>query len=334
MIKMKLFNSNGNAQRQAIEKGKEVVRKEAQTIIELEERINLEFARAVDLIANCKGRVIISGMGKSGLIGRKIAATLTSTGTSALFLHPAEGMHGDLGLVHKDDVIICISKSGNTHELFQLVPLLKRIGVRIISITGNRRSRLAERSDIILDASVREEACSNNLAPTSSTTAALVMGDALAVALLERRNFKAEDFALLHPGGSLGKKLNVKIDDIMFTGDKIPVVGEDELLETALFKITSKRFGSTCVTNAKGQLVGIITDGDIRRLLEKSKDIWTLKAKDIMNKNPKTLKLGIMASDALKLMTEYSIMQVIIVDDKNLPNGIIHLHDILEAGIL
>ncbi|MDW7679723.1 MAG: CBS domain-containing protein, partial [bacterium] len=193
---------------------------------------------------------------------------------------------------------------------------------------------LAERSDIILDASVKEEACSNNLAPTSSTTAALVLGDALAVALLERRNFKAEDFAMLHPGGSLGKKLSMKIDDIMFTGDRIPIVDESEMLEKALFEITSKRFGSTCVVNNRRQLTGIITDGDIRRLLEKTKDIWNLKASDLMSRNPKTIKIGLMAADALKLMTDFSIMQVIIVDDKNIPQGIIHLHDFLEAGIL
>lgn len=317
-----------------IEKGKDVIRKEAQAIFDLEKRIDDNFARAVDIIYNCKGRVIISGMGKSGIIGRKIAATLTSTGTATLFLHPAEGMHGDLGLVHKDDVVICISKSGHTHELFQLVPLIKRIGVPIISITGNRRSRLAERSDVILDASVNEEACPNNLAPTSSTTVALVLGDALAVALLDKRNFRSEDFALLHPGGSLGKQLTQKIDDIMFTGDKIPVVPENMELEKVIFEITSKRFGSTCVVDKDNSLVGIITDGDIRRLLEKKKNIWQLKAKEVMSSNPKTVPLGIMAVDALKIMTDFSIMQVIIVDEKNIPRGIIHLHDILEAGIL
>ncbi|MBC8184711.1 KpsF/GutQ family sugar-phosphate isomerase [candidate division KSB1 bacterium] len=317
-----------------IEKGKDVIRKEAQAIFDLEKRIDDNFARAVDIIYNCKGRVIISGMGKSGIIGRKIAATLTSTGTAAMFLHPAEGMHGDLGLVHKDDVVICISKSGHTHELFQLVPLIKRIGVPIISITGNRRSRLAERSDVILDASVNEEACPNNLAPTSSTTVALVLGDALAVALLDKRNFRSEDFALLHPGGSLGKQLTQKIDDIMFTGDKIPVVPENMELEKVIFEITSKRFGSTCVIDKDKSLVGIITDGDIRRLLEKKKNIWQLKAKEVMSSNPKTVPLGIMAVDALKIMTDFSIMQVIIVDEKNIPRGIIHLHDILEAGIL
>ncbi len=318
----------------SIEVGKEVIRKEAQTILELESRINDDFARAVELIYSCTGRVIITGMGKSGIIGRKIAGTLTSTGTAAMFLHPAEGMHGDLGFVHKDDVVICISKSGDTHELFQIVPLIKRIGVPIISITGNPRSRLAERTDINLDASVKEEACPNNLAPTASTTAALVMGDALAVALLEKRNFKAEDFALLHPGGTLGKRLTIKIDDIMFTGDKIPIVPHDMELEKVIFEITSKRFGSTCVVDEDNRLSGIITDGDIRRLLEKKKDVWKLKANEVMNSNPRTVKLGIMAVDALKVMTDFSIMQVIIVDENNIPRGIIHLHDILEAGIL
>ncbi len=327
-------NSNISEIDQIIKNGREVVRKEAQAIAELEKRIDENFAKAVDLIYQCKGRVIITGMGKSGIVGRKIAATLTSTGTAALFLHPAEGMHGDLGIVHKDDVLICISKSGNTHELFQIVPLIKRIGVPIISLTGNRRSRLAERSDVVLDASVEQEACSNNLAPTSSTTVALVLGDALAVALLEKRNFKSQDFALLHPGGSLGKKLTMKIDDIMFTSDRIPIVSVEMKLEEVIFEITSKRFGSTCVVDKNKRLVGIITDGDLRRLLERTKDIWQLKAADVMTKNPKTIKTGIMAADALNMMTDYSIMQVVIVDDKNVPQGIIHLHDILEAGIL
>jgi len=329
-----MADKNNKPDHQTILKAKEVIRKEAQAIIELEERINGEFVRAVDLLSKCQGRVIVSGMGKSGIIGRKIAATLTSTGTSAMFLHPAEGMHGDLGAVHKDDVVICISKSGDTSELFQIFPVLKRIGVPIISITGNRRSRIAERSDIVIDASITEEACPYNLAPTSSTTAALVMGDALAVALLEKRQFSAEDFAMFHPGGSLGKKLSIKIDDIMFTGDRIPTVYEDILLEKVIFEITSKRFGSTCVVNHNDQLSGIITDGDIRRLVERTKDIWKLKAKDLMTKNPKTVKVGTMASAALKLMTDFSIMQVIIVDEANHPKGIVHIHDILEAGIL
>ncbi|MDZ7375288.1 MAG: KpsF/GutQ family sugar-phosphate isomerase, partial [candidate division KSB1 bacterium] len=325
--------SNNKIALQTISIGKEVIRKEAQAIFDLEQKINSEFAQAVELLAQCKGRVIISGMGKSGIIGRKIAATLTSTGTAAMFLHPAEGMHGDLGAVHKDDVVICISKSGNTSELFQIFPVLKRIGVPIISIVGNRRSRIAERSDIVLDASVKEEACPFNLAPTSSTTAALVIGDALAVALLKRRNFTAEQFAMFHPGGSLGKKLSIKIDDVMFTGDRIPKVTEDLPLEKVIFEITSKRFGSTCVVDQQDRLIGIITDGDIRRLVEKTKDIWDLKASQIMTRNPKTVKLGTLAAEALKLMTDFSIMQVIIVDDNNHPRGIVHIHHIFKRGI-
>ncbi|MFZ5518555.1 MAG: KpsF/GutQ family sugar-phosphate isomerase [Candidatus Zhuqueibacterota bacterium] len=317
-----------------IQTGKEVISKEALAIRELETKIDVNFALAVDLISRCKGRVVISGMGKSGIIGRKIAATFTSTGTSAIFLHPAEGLHGDLGIVHKDDIVICISKSGDTSELFQIVPVLKRIGVPIITITGNRRSRIAERSDIILDASVVEEACPFNLAPTSSTTAALVMGDALAVALLERRDFNAQDFAMLHPGGSLGKKLTMLIDEIMFTGERIPKVTENLSLDKVIFEITDKRFGSACVVDENDRLLGIITDGDIRRLVEKKTDVWKLTAREVMGENPKTVKMGTMAADALKLMTDYSIMQVIIVNDDNVPVGIVHIHDVLEAGIL
>ena len=317
-----------------IKKGKEVFRLEAEAISSLIDKIDKPFVTAVNTIYNAKGRVIISGMGKSGIVGKKIAATLTSTGTAAFFLHPAEGVHGDLGIVHKDDVVICISKSGDTHELTQIIPNLKRLGVKIIAMTGNRRSRLAERSDIVLDVEVKQEACPNNLAPTSSSTAALVMGDALAVALLEKRNFSSKDFALLHPGGSLGKKLTMTIDDIMFTGDRLPLVTEDTILEKVIFEITSKRFGSACVVNGEGKLKGIITDGDIRRLLEYKKDIWKTQAQEIMTKNPKTIKQGELTSVALKILTDYSIMQIIIVDDANIPQGIVHLHDLLEAGII
>ena len=318
--------------KECIEKGKEVIRKEAEAVASLTNKIDDSFVEAVNAIYNSKGRVIISGMGKSGIVGRKIAATLTSTGISAFFLHPAESVHGDLGILHKDDVVICISKSGDTHELTQIIPLLKRIGVKIITITGNPRSRLGERSDIVLNVGVKEEACPNNLIPTSSSTAALVMGDALAVALLAKRNFSSRDFALLHPGGSLGKKLTV-IDEIMFTGDRLPLVHEDTILEKVIFEITAKRFGSAGVVDNQGKLQGIITDGDIRRLLENRKDIWNLQAKEIMSKKPKTIKEGELATTALKILTDYSIMQIIVVNDDNIPKGIVHLHDLLEAGI-
>lgn len=311
---------------------RQVLIKERDAIDGLIPRIGKDFEKAVSLILNSKGRVIVTGMGKSGIIAKKIAATLTSTGTSALFLHPAEGVHGDLGLVLKDDIVVCISKSGNTGELTRLFPIFKQIGVKIITLTGNTRSALASRSDVVIDVSVAEEACPNDLAPTASTTAALAMGDAIAVALLEQRNFKPEDFAFLHPGGSLGKKLTL-IDEIMFTGDKMPRVFESASMPKILLEISRKRFGCTCVVNREQKLVGIITDGDLRRLIKKQIELQNLKAFEIMNRSPKTIKIGSLAIEARKLMEHYNIMQVIVVDSDNKPAGIVHLHDILEAGI-
>src|SRR4030067_688152 len=245
-----------------LERAREVIRKEAKAIAGLEKKINKEFERAVETILKCKGRVIVTGMGKSGIVARKIAATLTSTGTSAIFLHPAEGIHGDLGLVRRDDVVLAITKSGETDEVFQLFPLFKRLGVPIITFTGNTASQLADKSDVVIDVSVEEEACGNDLIPTSSTTAALVMGDALAIALLEERHFSAEDFALLHPGGYLGRRLLLKVKDVMHTGASIPMVSEDANMKEVILEMTSKRFGATTVVNDKKELVGIFTDGD------------------------------------------------------------------------
>ncbi len=318
--------------KECIEIGKEVIRQEAAAVSGLIDRIDTSFAKAVDTIYQAKGRVVISGMGKSGIIGKKIAATLTSTGTAAFFLHPAESIHGDLGIVHKDDVVICISKSGDTHEINTMLPLLKRLGVLIIAMTGNPRSRLAERSDIVLNVAVPNEACPNNLAPTSSTTATLVLGDALAVALLKRRNFQEKDFALLHPGGSLGKKL-VPIDEIMFSGDRLPVVSTNSPLKDVIVEMTTKRFGATCVLTDDGTLAGIITDGDLRRLLKSEKKIWNLYARDIMTKQPFTISSGELALQAYRILTEYSIMQIVVVNEARQPVGIVHLHDLLEAGI-
>src|SRR5574341_1484059 len=249
------------------EKAREVIRKEAQAIADLEKKINQEFEKAVEIILKCKGRVIVTGMGKSGIVARKIAATLSSTGTAAIFLHPAEGIHGDLGLVRRDDVVVAITKSGEADEVFQLFPLFKRLDVPIITFTGNIASQLAEKSDVVIDVSVEEEACGNDLIPTSSTTAALVMGDALAIALLEERNFSPEDFALLHPGGNLGRKLLLRVGDIMHTGDQIPIVSEDTNIKDVILEMTSKRFGATSVVNKKGELIGIFTDGVAFRLL-------------------------------------------------------------------
>ncbi len=317
----------------SIETGKAVLEAEAKAVAQLAERVDESFARAVDLLYRCTGRVIVTGIGKSGIVARKIASTLASTGTAAYYLHPSEGMHGDLGIVMKDDVVVCVSKSGNTDELTQMLPILKKIGVPIISLTGNLRSALALKSDVVLDVGVDEEACPFNLAPTSSSTAALAMGDALAVALLERRNFKPEDFAFFHPGGSLGKQLTLKVEDVMFTNDAVPRVSLTAPLQEVIFEIASKRFGSTCVVGDEGVLAGIITDGDIRRLLQRTRDIWHLQAKDVMTARPKVVRVGSLAAEALHLMEHHNILQVIVVDDANRPVGMIHLHDLLEAGL-
>lgn len=317
-----------------IEKAKEVIRKEAEAILNLEKKINSEFQKAVEIILKCRGRVIVTGIGKSGIIGKKIAATLNSTGTAALFLHPVEGLHGDLGLVRRDDVVIAITKSGETEELQQLFPLFKRLGVPIISLTGSPGSQTAEKSDVVIDVSVAEEACPNNLVPTSSTTAALVMGDALAIALLEERHFSAEDFALLHPGGYLGKRLLLKVKDVMHTGTSIPMVSEDANMKEVILEMTSKRFGATTVVNDKKELVGIFTDGDLRRLVERTEEIFKLKAREVMIRNPKTIEEEALAAKALNRMEFYNITCLIVPNGNKEPVGILHLHDLLKAGVV
>jgi arabinose-5-phosphate isomerase len=316
------------------EKAKEVIRKEAEAVAALEKKIDDNFVRAVELILKCNGRVIVTGIGKSGIIGKKIAATLTSTGTAAFFLHPAEGIHGDLGMVQKNDVVIAITKSGGTDELYQLIPLFKRLGVPIITLTGNPESTVAEKSDVVIDVSVAHEACGNDLVPTSSTTAALVMGDALAIALLDERHFSSEDFALLHPGGHLGRKLLLKVSDIMHTGDDIPKVFEDTGMKQVILEMTSKRLGTTTVVNQKGELTGIFTDGDLRRLVERTDDIFSLKAGKVMTKSPKTIDADDLAAKALNLMESFSITSLVVTDEKKQPVGIVHLHDILKAGVV
>ncbi len=316
------------------EKAKEVIRKEAKAIARLENKIDESFVRAVELILGCKGRVIVTGIGKSGIIGKKIAATLTSTGTASFFLHPTEGIHGDLGMVQKKDVVIAITKSGGTDEVYQLIPLFKRLGVPIITLTGNLNSPVAEKSDVVIDVSVEGEACPNNLVPTSSTTAALVMGDALAIALLEERHFSSEDFALLHPGGHLGKRLVLKVSDIMHTKDQIPVVSGEANMKQVILEMTSKRLGTTAVVNQKGKLEGIFTDGDLRRLVERTDDFFSLKAGQVMTENPKTIDSDELAAKALNLMESFSITSLIITNGKREPIGIVHLHDILKAGVV
>jgi arabinose-5-phosphate isomerase len=316
-----------------LDKAREVIRIEAEAVAALESRLGANFERAVDLLFNCKGRVIVCGIGKSGIIAQKIAATLSSTGTAAIFLHAAEAAHGDLGMVMPGDVVICISKSGSTEEFYALVPILKRLETPIIAMTGNQHSPLAERADVVLDIRVDKEACPHDLAPTASTTAALVMGDALAVALVEKRHFSREDFALRHPSGALGKKLFLRIDDVMYAGDKIATVGENATIDEAILEITRKRFGGTCVLSADGRLAGIITDGDLRRLLKDRRFRDDLVARDIMTHAPKTVHLGTLAAQTLEIMEEHDIMQMVVVDAEHRPQGMVHLHDLLKAGI-
>ena len=315
-----------------VEIAQKVLSVESLAVQELIGRIGTEFIKAVDTLYDCKGRVIVTGIGKSGIIAKKIAATLASTGTPAIFLHPVEAVHGDLGIVLKNDIVICISKSGTTDEITRLFPVFIQLGVKTIAMTGNLRSALADRCDIVLDVSVKEEACTNNLAPTASTTATLAMGDALAVALLEKRQFNSKDFAFLHPAGSLGKKLT-QIDEIMFSGDKVPRVSLNASLQDVIVEITRKRFGSTCVLDENGMLAGIITDGDIRRLFQTRKEFSNIIAGDIMNATPKIIYAGSFASQAMQLMQEFNINQIIVVDTEHFPKGIIHIHDLLEAGI-
>jgi len=263
-----------------------------------------------------------------------ITDSLTSTGTAAFFLHPAEGMHGDLGIVQRIDCIIAISKSGETDEFYLLLPVFKRLGVPIIAITGNAHSPLAQKSDAVLDVSVEQEACPNNLVPTASTTASLVMGDALAVALLLKRGFSQDDFAFLHPGGNLGRKLILQVVDVMHTGSEVPIVSETTNMKEAILEMTSKRLGTTSVVNEKGKLVGIFTDGDLRRLVERTDEIFSLKAGQAMTKNPKTIDGEELAAKALNMMESYSITSLVITNGKKEPVGIVHLHDILKAGVV
>lgn len=305
---------------------------ESQAVQALVAKLDEQFVQAVHLIFKCHGRIIVTGIGKSGVIGQKMSATFSSTGTPSFFLHPAEAIHGDLGMVTKDDVVVCLSKSGNTNEISAIIPALKKIGVPIITLTGNLRSSLAERSDVVLNVSVEAEACPNDLAPTASTVAMLAMGDALAVALLEQRGFNREDFAFLHPGGSLGRQFT-KIDEIMFTGPRVPIVSPNADLQQIISEISNKRLGGTCVVEADGTLAGIITDGDMRRLWSQPVNIEKLTAKDIMNAEPKIIESGALAINAFNILDQHNIMQIIVVDTLKKPIGMIHLHDLLDAGI-
>ncbi len=321
-----------------IEQAKRVLRIEADAVAALIDRIDASFEQAVDMVLDSKGRVVVTGMGKSGQIGKKIAATLASTGTPALFLHPAEGVHGDLGMVMRGDVVIALSNSGETEEIARMLPSLKRLGIQIIALTGNKESTLAKNSDVVLDVGVKEEACPLGLAPTASTTAALAMGDALAVALLDKRGFRPEDFACFHPGGALGKRLLLRVRDLMHTGKDIPTVREETLIKDAIYEISSKKMGVTAVLDSTGRLVGVISDGDLRRWMEKTEKtgerLLTKKAVEIMTKNPKVASKDSLAAEAVAIMEKNSITCLIVADAQKKPEGVIHLHDLLKAGVV
>ena len=315
------------------ELAKEVLDIEAKSILRLKNNIGEEFDKAIDILYNCKGRVIVTGMGKSGLIGKKIAATMSSTGTPTYFLHPAESTHGDSGVITRNDVIIAISNSGETQELLNLLPLIKRFGCEMIGMTGNLNSTLSKTSEVVLDISVEREACPLGKAPTASTTATLAMGDALAVCLMEKKGFTKEDFLLFHPSGKLGKGLTYKVRDLMITGDKMPLVSESESFKDVINTISEYKLGMAMVLNDDKTLAGVLTDGDIRRTVIKYPDTSNIKVKDVMTVNPKRITSDAYAASALNLMEKYSITALAVVDEGNVPVGVIHVHDLLRAGV-
>ena len=319
-----------------LQRAKDVLKIEAKGIVALVDRLDEVFLRAVELLQGCSGKVVVTGMGKSGLIARKIAATLSSTGTPAFFLHAADAIHGDLGMVMKGDVVLAVSNSGETEEILKLLPHFKLNGLKVIAMTGKPDSTLGKAGDIVINVGVDEEACPLGLAPTASTTASLAMGDALAVVLLEKKGFKEEDFAIRHPGGILGRKLLLRVEDLMRRGDEIPLVGERTPMKNALFEITSKRLGVTGVTDSQGALVGVITDGDLRRGMEsKGENIFHLEAKDLMTRRPKTIAADGLAAEAVDLMEQRSITSLfVLAGDGQKPIGIVHLHDLVKSGIV
>jgi arabinose-5-phosphate isomerase len=319
-----------------LEEGLRVLKIEADAITRLAKNLDQRFVDAVMLCYHCRGRVIVTGMGKSGNIGKKIAATLASTGTPSFFLHPAEAIHGDLGMVLSNDLIVILSYSGETVEILNVMPSFKRRNLKIITITGNVQSSLAQMSDVVLDISVSEEACPLGLAPTASTTASLAMGDALAIALLSKRGFKKEDFALFHPGGTLGKNLLLKVSDVMHKGNKIPTVFEETSMRDVIVEMTTKKLGMTIVLSANHHLAGIITDGDLRRLMVPSgdpekRDILDRSGKEVMNEKPKTIRKEALVAEAIHLMETASITTLIVTTSEGLVEGVVHLHDILKS---
>ncbi|MFG0584289.1 KpsF/GutQ family sugar-phosphate isomerase [Pseudomonas sp. zjy_9] len=323
-----------NQTRDLIDSAQRTIRLEIEAVQELLPRIDADFVKACELILDCKGRVVVVGMGKSGHIGNKIAATLASTGTTAFFVHPAEASHGDMGMITRDDIVLALSNSGSTAEIVTLLPLIKRLGIRLISMTGNPNSPLAQAAEVNLDASVSQEACPLNLAPTSSTTASLVLGDALAIALLEARGFTAEDFAFSHPGGALGRRLLLKVENVMHKGDALPCVHRGTSLRDALLEMTQKGLGMTVVLENDGRLAGIFTDGDLRRTLDKGIDVRQALIDDVMTPHGKTARAEMLAAEALKIMEDHKINALVVVDDQDNPVGALNMHDLLRAGVM
>ncbi|TBV16875.1 KpsF/GutQ family sugar-phosphate isomerase [Stutzerimonas kirkiae] len=320
--------------KQLIETALRTIRLEIEAVEQLSSRIDQDFAQACRLILESKGRVVVVGMGKSGHVGRKIAATLASTGTAAFFVHPGEASHGDMGMITRDDVVLALSNSGTTNEIITLLPLIKRLGITLISMTGNPSSVLSRAAEVNLDASVAVEACPLNLAPTSSTTASLVLGDALAIALLEARGFTAEDFAFSHPGGALGRRLLLKVENVMHTGAQLPTVKRGTSLREALLEMTHKGLGMTIVLEDDGSLAGIFTDGDLRRTLDKGIDVRQASIDDVMTARGKVANAEMLAAEALKIMEDHKISSLIVVDERNRPIGALNMHDLLRAGVM
>ncbi|HSE43433.1 MAG TPA: KpsF/GutQ family sugar-phosphate isomerase [Acidobacteriota bacterium] len=306
---------------------REVLQSEANAILGLIERIDANFEKAVDLLSQCKGRLVLTGMGKSGIICKKIAATFSSTGQPSFFLHPAEAIHGDLGMLMAGDIVVSVSNSGETPEILRMLEMLKRLGIPLIALTGGNNSTLARHSEVVLDVSVTQEACPLNLVPTASTTAALAMGDALAMCLMVKRGFKEEDFALLHPGGKLGKKL-MKVSSLMRTGDDIPIVTASSVMKDVIYEMSRKRIGITTVVDEERRVVGVISDGDLRRHLERDAQLLSRKAEDVMTRNPKTIPGDELATTALNIMEEKRITALLILDEDRKIQGIIHVHDL------
>jgi arabinose-5-phosphate isomerase len=317
----------------ALDLARKVLRTEAAAILGLVERIDGEFERAVQLLYECRGRVIVTGMGKSGIICRKIAATLTSTGTSAWFLHPAEAIHGDLGAIRDDDVVLALSHSGETDELVRLLESIRRIGARLIAMTGNARSTLARAADVTLDCSIAEEACPMNLVPTASTTAALALGDALAMTLLVRKGFREEQFASLHPGGKLGRRL-MRVENVMHSGNAAPLVRTSTAMPDVIHEMSSKRLGMTCVVDDAEALVGVITDGDLRRLMSRTHNVLALTAVEVMTPRPITIARDVLAVEALKTMETHKITSVVVADGRGGVEGVVHLHDLWRTQMI